>query len=113
MLNQCPNCGAVLVQGKCEYCGYRSGAAAATETGVNQETYHDVYSDTSDKNRGIAFILAFLFGMFGVHYFYVGKTGWGIVHLLTCGFFGIGWMIDLVRIAAGTFTDSDGLRLRV
>jgi len=42
----------------------------------------------SGRSRGIAAILAFFFGAFGVHYFYMGKNtaGWIIlaVDVLTC-----------------------------
>ena len=44
--------------------------------------------------------------------FYVNKTGMGILYLFTGGLLGIGVIIDLINIINGTFTDSDGLRLR-
>ena len=36
------------------------------------------------KNRIVAAILAFFVGGFGVHKFYLGQIGWGIVYLLFC-----------------------------
>lgn len=47
----------------------------------------------------------------GIHRFYVGKIGTGILYLLTGGFCLIGTIIDLVKIGNGTFTDSDGQSL--
>lgn len=64
------------------------------------------------KSRIVAFILCLLFGVFGIHRFYVGKTGTGLLWLFTCGFFGIGYLVDLVMILFGSFTDRAGFPLR-
>ena len=62
----------------------------------------------SPKSRSAALLLCFFFGVFGVHRFYVGKAGTGILYLFTAGGFGIGWMIDMITIACGVFRDSQG-----
>lgn len=36
------------------------------------------------KNRGIAVALALILGWIGIHRFYVGQIGWGILFLLFC-----------------------------
>lgn len=41
-------------------------------------------------------LLCFFVGCFGVHKFYAGKIGMGIVYLFTVGLFGIGVLIDLI-----------------
>lgn len=56
------------------------------------------------KSKGIAYLLWFFFGGLGVHRFYVGKVGTGILYLLTCGVFGIGWFIDLFLL--GGYVDT-------
>jgi TM2 domain-containing membrane protein YozV len=52
------------------------------------------------KSSGIAYLLwcIGLFGGCGIHRFYLGKHGTGLLYLLTFGFFGIGQLIDLFRI---------------
>lgn len=57
------------------------------------------------KDWLVALILALFFGVFGVHRFYTGKVGTGILMLVTAGGCGIWWLIDVIMIAAGTFTD--------
>lgn len=65
----------------------------------------------SPKSRGAALALCFFFGIFGIHRFYVGKIGTGVLWLLTGGLFGIGDFIDFFMLLFGTFKDADGLRL--
>ena len=40
-----------------------------------------------------------LLGTLGVHRFYLGHIGWGVLYLLTGAFCGIGWFIDLFCIS--------------
>ncbi len=35
-----------------------------------------------EKNRIVAFLLAFFLGGLGFHKFYLGRTGWGILYLI-------------------------------
>lgn len=60
------------------------------------------------KKRLVALLLCFFFGGLGIHRFYVGKIGTGIIWLLTIGVLGIGALVDLIMIAAGSFKDKDG-----
>jgi TM2 domain-containing membrane protein YozV len=60
------------------------------------------------KSRLVALILCFFFGYLGLHRFYVGKVGSGLLYLCTGGFFVIGWIFDLILIISGGFKDNVG-----
>jgi len=70
-----------------------------------QETTGNV----SSKNGVVCLILALLLGCFGIHRFYVGKVGTGILTIiLFFGVFGIWPLIDAIMVLMGKFTDADG-----
>nr|WP_082866820.1 TM2 domain-containing protein [Paenibacillus elgii] len=66
------------------------------------------HQNKSPKSFVAALLLAFFFGSLGVHRFYVGKVGTGILMLITLGGFGVWTLIDFIMIAVGSFTDSEG-----
>ncbi len=51
------------------------------------------------KSKLVAYLLWLFLGVFGVHRFYIGKVGTGIIYLFTQGFFYLGWFIDLFTLS--------------
>ena len=62
----------------------------------------------SDKKMVPAALLCFFLGGLGVHRFYVGKIGTGILMIFTLGGLGIWLIIDFVMILTGSFKDKEG-----
>ena len=62
----------------------------------------------SDKNGLACLLFLLLLGPLGIHRFYVGKVGTGLLFLVTVGGFGVWWLIDLILLIAGGFTDLNG-----
>lgn len=68
--------------------------------------------EVSQKSRLVALLLCLFLGGLGIHRFYVGKIGTGILTIITIGgFFGIWPLIDLIMIAVGSFKDNEGKKL--
>ena len=49
------------------------------------------------RNKWVTAALCFFLGGLGVHKFYEGKIGMGILYLFTLGLFGIGSLVDLIK----------------
>ena len=71
-------------------------------------------AETSPKSKQTALILCALafVGLGGIHDFYLGRMGAGLVKLLTMNWFWIGEFVDLIRLGSGTYRDSNGLLVR-
>lgn len=102
--NVCPQCGAPIELGatECKYCGEKLAVAQANQQVFSQPqpqpqiivqqtvaTPASVLPVGVDpswpiKSKTVAGILAILLGGIGVHKFYLGKVGMGILYLLFC-----------------------------
>lgn len=67
---------------------------------------------TSDRSKKTTLILCALGGWIGIHDFYLGRIGAGIIKLLTMNFCGFGWMVDLAKVALGSYRDNAGAPVR-
>ena len=68
-------------------------------------------SNSTDKRILPALLLCFFLGIFGVHRFYVGKIGTGVLQIFTLGGLGIWALVDFVMIIVGAFTDKNGVKI--
>ena len=60
------------------------------------------------KSQLVALLLVIFVGVLGIHRFYLGHIGIGIVQLLTGGMCGIWTLIDLIMIITGDLKPKDG-----
>lgn len=124
---KCPHCGASIYDdiNRCQYCGSyidrKTGAAVGgQQVVVNVYTQSESHRQPeprpqttyvrhcSHKSRAIALLLCLFFGVIGVHKFYLGRVGLGILYLLTGGLFGIGIFVDVLVLLLGSPRDGYG-----
>lgn len=123
----CRNCGAQLSAGD-SIC-YRCGAAAAGATGAPPNGYgapanahgawpgHGALAPVEQKSKIVAGILGIVLGSLGVHRFYLGFVGIGLLQILvtavTCGAGGLWGFIEGILLLAGSMDrDARGAPLK-
>lgn len=84
-----------------------------TKTIVKQETKKSKANKSnrpggSGKSQLIALLLCIFVGALGIHRFYLGYIGIGIIQLLTLGGCGIWALVDLIMIITGDLKPKDG-----
>lgn len=136
---KCFSCGALL-RGSEQFCPYCGNALEQDRSGAqNQQGYqaqpqqihiHNHYQtpperviervyvqapyeqQRSRRSRVVLLLLWFFLGYLGIHHFYAGRNGKGLLYLFTGGLCGIGLLIDLFVILLGNPTDREGLPIR-
>jgi hypothetical protein len=68
-------------------------------------------SSKGGKSFIVTLLLAIFLGPLGMHRFYTGHVGIGIIQLLTGGGCGIWFIIDIIMIVTGSYTDVQGYSL--
>ena len=106
---KCSYCGAETRFSKCEYCNAITANPISDIITEKINIPHEPYKEVSRKSKSTAITLCCLgfFGLGGFHRFYTGKTGTGIIWLLTAGCFGVGTVMDLVSIIINKFYDNN------
>lgn len=115
----CKNCGAEFDSKFCPACG--TAADAPTEGNDRVEvdapkilTNEPATTDQVYKSKWAALVLCLL-GLVligGLHRFYTGKIGTGVLWLLTAGLLGIGTIVDAITILTGSYMDAQGRPLK-
>lgn len=109
--------GNVIKEAKDEAAAARVSTPAISINNVNNNTNQNINNVGAStnypyKSKLVAALLCFFLGCLGVHRFYVGKYGTGVIWLLTLGFGGIGALIDFIVILIGGFRDKANMPLR-
>jgi len=81
------------------------------EYDLQKEKLLNSSTTTSTTDWLTLFLLTFFVGVLGVHRFYVGKIGTGFLMLLTLGGLGVWFLVDLILVVTGQFTNKDGQKI--
>jgi hypothetical protein len=108
----CPDCGASMAQedrfcAGCRWDAQNPGRREARNLPSSPRTL----GPPSDKSRMTTLVLCVLGGFLGLHRFYVGRVGSGVLWFVSFGLLSVGWIYDLVMVATGEFVDDRGRRV--
>ncbi len=129
---QCPACGAPLEDHMryCPKCGRdtqtgpsrsQTGSGNTTYTYNYNYNYNNSFNNSGNsytknsmeihgekaRNKWVYFFLTVFLGVLGVNHFYEGKVGKGLAYLFTGGFFGIGYLVDIIIASLRLFKSGD------
>jgi TM2 domain-containing membrane protein YozV len=93
---------------------YINGTSMVFDESTSQKSFNindplAIDSDNpNDRSLVVAVVLWALFGLIGIHRFYLGHIGIGILYALTGGLCGIGWIIDGILFLTGALQPKNG-----
>ncbi|MBP3253390.1 MAG: TM2 domain-containing protein [Bacteroidales bacterium] len=111
----CVSCGAVIDR-NAEYCP-KCGVKQSENYQDNRQNQNNnnpfgnnQRSNVLDINKEwiITLLLCIFLGELGVHRFYNGRIGTGLLMLITLGGLGIWYLIDIIFVVMGRFKDKTG-----
>ncbi len=70
-------------------------------------------SRCSSRSGLVALLLCFFLGALGIHRFYLGRTGTGVIMLLTLGGLGIWVIIDIILLVTDGLYDDEGKVVKI
>ena len=113
----CSNCGKKIDDKAvvCIHCGCAVGnyGQAANNQGNITIVNSNTMNGATARNRSwlVALILAIFGGVLGLHRFYTGYFGIGILQLISLGGLGIWWLIDIIAMVLHCYECADGGKL--
>jgi TM2 domain-containing membrane protein YozV len=81
---------------------------SAASSSIVNNPIKEFNETVSKKDWLVTFIICWIVGFLGVHRFYSGHLGIGIMQLITLGGCGIWTLIDLALLMTGNFKDGKG-----
>ncbi len=109
----CPHCGARPLAGTsfCQNCGAAVTPLTELCPKCGARIQRSAPADVSPKSRLAAVLLCALpalVGVNGIHRFYLGKVGTGLLMLFTLGGLYIWTLIDFIMAVSGSMKDKEG-----
>jgi hypothetical protein len=106
----CLGCGARPLVGTsfCNACGAETNPMAEICLKCGARLGKALDLDVSPKSRLAVALLAWFVGGLGIHRFYLGKIGTGILMIVTLGGLGIWTLVDFIVAVTGNMRDKDG-----
>jgi thiol:disulfide interchange protein len=87
----------------------KSSVQAQTSEKLKKENKKsNISNDEGGQSWIVAILLCFFIGFLGIHRFYLGYTGLGILYLLTGGLCGVGVLIDFILLLVGGLKPKNG-----